>query len=303
MGRVNSRINTRPGWVNITPDRMNVIQNRWRGAVAGYGGRQGISRWDQRHPERMRYWNRWGDRIRRNWWYGRYQPGWFGPRWWEHHHHPVAGWHYWHRFGYHDWDYWWSAPTWGGLTAWFSWTNVPAGIWTEPVYYDYGPGGNVYYENNVVYVHGEQVATAPEFAESAAALATVPPPPSPEIVADLEWQPLGTFALSTSAYEIEPSRVLQLAVTKEGIIGGTMFNTETDEAQTIQGQVDKETQRVAFRIGESDDVVFETGLYNLTQDEAPILIHFGTQRVENGVLVRLQYEGDGEEAVSWRDDD
>jgi hypothetical protein len=47
-------------------------------------------------------------------------------------------------------------------------------------------------------------------------------------------------------------------------------------------------QRVAFRIGESDDVVFETGLYNLTQGEAPVLVHFGTDRVATYLLVRLE---------------
>ncbi len=34
-------------------------------------------------------------------------------------------------------------------------------------------------------------------------------------------------------------------------------------------------------------MVAETGLYNLTQDEAPLLVHFGTEQVENYVLVRL----------------
>ena len=49
---------------------------------------------------------------------------------------------------------------------------------------------------------------------------------------------------------------------------------------------------MAFRIGESDSVVAETGLYNLTQEEAPVLIHFGTERTENYLLVRLEYAED-----------
>jgi hypothetical protein len=63
--------------------------------------------------------------------------------------------------------------------------------------------------------------------------------------------------------------------------------TQTDQAHTLQGQVDKDTQRLAFRIGESEDIVVESGLYNLTQDDTPVLVHFGPDQVENWLLVRL----------------
>jgi hypothetical protein len=99
--------------------------------------------------------------------------------------------------------------------------------------------------------------------------------------------PLGTFAVSTSEKETDPSRVMQLAVDRQGIISGTMFNTSTDQTQAIQGQVDKETQRVAFRIGDNENIVAETGLYNLTQSEAQLLVHYGAERTETFLLVRL----------------
>jgi len=35
-------------------------------------------------------------------------------------------------------------------------------------------------------------------------------------------------------------------------------------------------------------VVAETGLYNLTNDEVPVLVHFGADRVEDRTLVRLK---------------
>jgi hypothetical protein len=157
------------------------------------------------------------------------------------------------------------------------------------VYYDYGPGGNVTYLNDAVYLDGQQIATAEEFALSAAELATVAPPVNDEQAAAAEWMPLGAFALSAHEREATPTRVIQLAVNRDGIISGTLYNTETDQAYTVQGQVDRETQRVAFRIGESADTVFETGLYNLTQDEAPLLVHFGPDRVATYLLVRLNY--------------
>ena len=123
-------------------------------------------------------------------------------------------------------------------------------------------------------------------------LATVPPPESEEQAAEAEWMPLGTFAISTNEKDNQPSQVVQLAVSKEGIVSGTLFNVDTDQAQAVQGQVDKETQRVALRFGESDSVVAETGLYNLTQEEAPVLVHFGTERFENYLLVRLEEPAD-----------
>lgn len=100
---------------------------------------------------------------------------------------------------------------------------------------------------------------------------------------------------------MEPTRVLQLAVDKSGIISGTLYNRETDQADAVQGRVDKNTQRVAMRFGSTDEIVAETGLYNLTQDEAPLLVHFGKDRVENDVLVRLKEPEDSSEART--DDD
>ena len=174
---------------------------------------------------------------------------------------------------------------------WFNW-SAPATVWSQPVYYDYGTGGNVVYQDNSVYINGQQVATADEFAQSAAVLATVPPPASEEEAAQADWLPLGTFAVASDEKDVDPSRVLQLAVSKDGIISGTLYNTVTDQAESVQGQVDKDTQRVAFRIGESEDVIVETGLYNLTQEETPVLVHFGSDRFENWLLVRLEQPED-----------
>jgi hypothetical protein len=34
--------------------------------------------------------------------------------------------------------------------------------------------------------------------------------------------------------------------------------------------------------------VFETGLYNLTKAEAPVLVHFGKDRTQQWLLIRLK---------------
>lgn len=233
---------------------------------------------------RRTHWNYWGNNVRRHWSYGRYHHS-FNDIWWSNHHHGLGGWHYYHN---HPWYFWWQRPTWTNTVTWFAWPATYSTVWRQPVFYDFGPGGNVVFRDNRVYIGGEMIATTEQFAMSAADLATVPPPESWEIADQAEWMPLGTFALSTGEHDVDPTMLLQLAVDRQGIVSGTMFNTETDLAQTIQGRVDPETQRVAFRIGESDGVVAETGLYNLTQDESPLLIHFGPDDSEVYLLIRLE---------------
>ncbi|KAA5539068.1 hypothetical protein FYK55_25355 [Roseiconus nitratireducens] len=277
----NTVISNRPGWVNIDNDRINNINNRWQNQIGG------IQNWRGRYPDRGRYWNNWGNGVRNHWDHYHHHGDWFGPSWWNRHYHACGGWHYGYAFNRYPWSYWWTVPTFATFTNWFSW-SAPSAVWTQPVYYDYGQGGNVVYQDNSVYIDGQQVATADEFAQSAAALATVDPPEDEQTAEEIDWMPLGTFAVSSGEKDVDPNRILQLAVNKEGIISGTLYNTQTDQADTVQGRVDKETQRVAFRIGESEEVVVESGLYNLTQDEAPILVHFGDSRVENWLLVRLE---------------
>jgi hypothetical protein len=284
----NTAINSRPGWVHLNNNQYHAIHNHWQTAITRPPSRPGVAlhNWNRNHPNRSAYWNGWGNSVRDNWRYYNHHREWFNNSWWHSHIHPYAGWHYSYAFNRYPFSYWWRVPAWGALTSWFAWT-APAAVWSQPIYYDYGPGGNVVYQGDQVYIGGQDVCTAAEFAESAAELATVPPPPDEIQAAQAEWMPLGTFAMSSNENDLEPQRVLQLAVDKQGVISGTLFNQKTNRTATIQGQVDKDTQRVAFRIGENDQIVAETGLYNLTQQEAPLLVHFGPERVENFLLVRL----------------
>ena len=58
--------------------------------------------------------------------------------------------------------------------------------------------------------------------------------------------------------------------------------------QPIQGSVDGKTQRAAWTIGDNTQVVSETGISNLTEDETEMLIHYGADRTEQWTLVRLE---------------
>ncbi len=64
----------------------------------------------------------------------------------------------------------------------------------------------------------------------------------------------------------------------------------SDKITPIIGSVDKEMQRVAMKIEGNNLLVAETGLYNLTNDEVPVLIQFGPDQHENRTLIRLNEE-------------
>ncbi len=287
--QVNNNINVRPTWANIDNNKVNNIQGSWNNAIKN---QPNFNNYLGNNPNRNNYYNGWGNNVRDNWTsYGR-QNEWFNQDWWEGHNHANCGWHYNNDFYNHDWSHWWTAPTWAAASSWFTQPAAAATVLSEPIYYDYGTGGNVTYQDNSVYVGEQQVASAADFAASAAVLATVQAPTSQAEAEKAQWMPLGTFAVAAGEKNVDPSRVIQLAVDKQGVISGTLYNQQTDKAQTVQGQVDMKTQRVAFRIGDSDSVVVESGLYNLTQEQAPVLVHFGADKVENYLLVRLKQTDD-----------
>ncbi len=206
-----------------------------------------------------------------------------GSNWWSKDHPQLANWYYHHDWQNHDWRYWWASPGWNDVNAWLSAWGITGG----PLYYDYGPGGNVVYQGGNVYINGLNVGSDAQFAQTAAAIAVVPAEVTLSTPTNEAWLPLGTFAVVMSKQDVDPTRLLQLAVDRQGIVSGTMHNSATDQSYVVQGRVDKRTQRVAFNIGDKWDVVMETGLYNLTQPEAPALVHFGADRSETILLVHV----------------
>jgi hypothetical protein len=172
----------------------------------------------------------------------------------------------------------WAAMTWDYLNGWFDYGGV------DPIYYDYG--NTVVYQDNSVYVNGEDVGTTDEYYQQASDLADTGA--SAEVTGDDEqWLPLGVFAMSHDQ-QTKAKLILQLAVNKDGIIRGNYTATLTNDTKPLQGSVDKKTQRAAWTIGNNKDNVIETGIYNLTKDEAPILVHFGKDKTEQWTLVRLK---------------
>ena len=228
-----------------------------------------------------------------------YRPSWnrktpFTPSWYKTRVLPVtprrtARYHPWvsDRPGYRP-GHWWAhaAPT--VLTNWLRHR------WTRPVYYVYGPKGNVFYRQNVVYVDGASYSTADAYYQQARAIALAAPDLNEAAAAMLEWQPLGVFAITRKGVT-QTNTYLQLAVTREGIIGGTYFNEATGSSRPIEGTVDKNTQRTAWTFADrkNTEFVVETSFYNLTQDEVPVLVHFGPDRTQEGLLIRMESPAQG----------
>ncbi len=138
----------------------------------------------------------------------------------------------------------------------------------------------------MVYYGTTPVATAADYADQAAAIAaSVPETPPP---AD-SWMSLGVFSIMPDgdAAGADPTMFLQLAVSKDGVIAGTLQNTVSGTTKNVEGMVDKESQRAAWtEVGQSRPIM-ETGIGNLTQDTATVLVHYGDDTTQQWLLVRM----------------
>jgi hypothetical protein len=174
----------------------------------------------------------------------------------------------------------WSWATFGAMSAFMPWN------WGAPAYYDYGTGGNVYYEGETVYANGEAIP-AEEYATQAETLATSAP--EVENPDEMEWLPLGVFAITKDGdTDVAPNMFLQLAVSKEGIIAGTYQNKTTDETQSIEGMVDQKSQRAAWTITGKNTPIMETGIANLTENETTALVHFADGTTQQFLMLHIE---------------
>jgi hypothetical protein len=171
----------------------------------------------------------------------------------------------------------WNAAAWPSVGAWYGWGgNV------QPIPYNYGT--NVTYQGDQVYVDSQPVASTGEYYQQVSNLAQTAPPPDNS---SADWMPLGVFAL-VKAQQEDPHYILQLAVNKSGAVAGNYSDLIGGTTLPIQGAVDQKSQRLAWIVGNNKNTVGEAGLYNLTQDEAPALLHIGKDKTQQWLLVRLK---------------
>lgn len=162
---------------------------------------------------------------------------------------------------------WWKWSTAASLTGWLGWN-------ADPVYYDYYPdnGSNYWAPTQVTpYVDQSQYYA---------------PPPT----GSNDWMPLGVFALTKPEQSLaSPNHYLQLAISKNGSISGTYYNSITDQGYELAGMVDPNTQKVDVKsVNDADAPILETGIYNLTQPEAPVRLYFQDGRTKDMLLTRLE---------------
>ena|GEM_PF-852289 len=176
---------------------------------------------------------------------------------------------------------WWLTPSYG-------YTSGYCGCNEAPVSYQYGNDG-IYVENGNVYIGEDPIATEEEYYNQAVKIADDYSEIDNTEDTD-DWMPLGVFAVVTPG-QTKSDLTLQLALNKDGMIRGNLSVGLTDEVIQVKGSVDKETQRVAFKLVGKDDILIEAGLYNLTEDVLTVMVHRGDNRQEERGLVRLQ-DGD-----------
>ena len=213
---------------------------------------------------------------------------------------------------------WWYRPTWYDTWAWYGpgfFTGFVLGSTTASrPYYPYYYGNNIVYRGDMVYVNGVPYVSAADYYSQALILSqptetvvveeviSEPIRMADEPILDApaqeqtkpvqgdesaEWMPMGTFAFLDDATQKESSQIIQLATNKHGRIRGNYVDEATGETKPLQGAVDPKSQRVAFQFVGDDKTVVECGLWNLTQDSVPILVHLSEERTEQKTLIRL----------------
>jgi hypothetical protein len=144
-------------------------------------------------------------------------------------------------------------------------------------------------KNGAIYLDGKELGGVADFAAHAIAIAAaglqaMAAPPAQR--QQMQWLPLGVFVLSHEAKGV-PTTFVQLAVDKNGIIAGTYFNAMTEQTQFIQGAMERGSSRAAWSVANNKDTVLEAGVLNLTQNELPVLVHFGTEQSQRWLLIRM----------------
>jgi hypothetical protein len=188
----------------------------------------------------------------------------------------------------------WSGADWADVNGWLG-GDLPN--------YDYIYGGALTYDNNIVCLYGRPIAAADKYYDSAVNIARVGEqakipseaalPNGQSGPAEAKWLPLGVFEASRSG-DKSGYMLFQLAVNKAGIIRGNYFDKAANNAQLIQGSVDKDTQRAAWVVADRKNIIFDSVLYNLTRAETPVLVHMGKDKNEQWTFVRLVRKSSGE---------
>jgi hypothetical protein len=185
----------------------------------------------------------------------------------------------------------WNVANWGTTAAWLG-----LGAATTPVWAGYGPSNTTIYDTDneelnaptTVFPGGQQLSPQALAAESAAARALASQGTN-EPGRDEKFMPLGVFTLAPEN-QIEATAMLQLAVSKQGVLRGTYYDLLSDVEHPIRGSVDRKTQHVAWTFGSEGKVTFQTALGVLTEPSGPVSVHYENGQTRQWVLARYEKE-------------
>jgi len=170
-------------------------------------------------------------------------------------------------------------PTWPRIVVWLPWQ------WRQPIYYYYETDGDVYYSTTEDFSYLIPVDSKELFIAQAARIANARYPTSSQ---QSDWMPLGMFTFaSDNDSSHAPGRYISLAISKGGAVSGAYFDVGNNTTLEIQGGIDPESQRIAWKFVGNDWPIMESGLYNLTKEESTLLIHTSSRTTETELLIRL----------------
>ncbi|MCE5316567.1 MAG: hypothetical protein LLG04_04290 [Parachlamydia sp.] len=184
---------------------------------------------------------------------------------------------------------WWRPAAWGALASWGNWG------WSTPYYYDdSGYAYSVEYSEPYGTTSGVPVQTQPIQTQPVQAQPVQAPAQTAQTTATAEgdWLPLGVFAVGRDANAAaQTSRYIQLAINRSGEIAGVLYNSSTDQAHDLTGKVDTSSQKAYWSMADrTDSPIASTGIYNLTEDQTPISVHFSDGSDQTWTLLRLKQE-------------
>ena len=159
-------------------------------------------------------------------------------------------------------SYWMGTTSWDNLRGFFPYR------WDRPV--PMGPQPRPNYQLAVQLAHVNR---------------QLPPNYNP---AQEQWLPLGTFVMADNLnYTQDSSYYVQLAVNRDGFVSGSMFNSQTNQVLPVIGRIDPRTQILAFSVqGWSE--VFSTSVYDLTQNQARVIVMRDSRDYQVDYMVRVQ---------------
>jgi hypothetical protein len=184
-------------------------------------------------------------------------------------------------------DYVGTGANWGRAAAWSTLATWGAWGWSTPYYYD-----DAGYAYPVTAAESTSAYPSSTLTAPYQPVQMYPPAQNSQTTASTEgdWLPLGIFAVASNANAAAQSnRFIQLAVHRSGEIAGVYYNSATDVAQDLTGKVDSNSQKAYWSMtNQTGSPIASTGIYNLTEDQTPINVHFLDGTDQNWTLVRLQ---------------